>query len=126
MSRNVVAEPHLAQGAWAVNDLPAAVRFYVDVIGFRRSGGRLLWGPGLSVLQGLGDDAAATCQSPRLQLGATEKQAAWSAGHLSVRYRVRPRTYVNRTNRAPEMGGDPSSRQEGRTRKSLNRRHCSI
>ena len=60
MSRNVVAEPHLAQVAWAVNDLPAAVRFYVDVIGFRRSGGRLLWGPGLSVLQGLGDDAAAT------------------------------------------------------------------
>ncbi len=60
MSRNVVAEPHLAQVAWAVNDLPAAVRFYVDVIGFRRSGGRLLWGPGLSVVQGLGDDAAAT------------------------------------------------------------------
>jgi catechol 2,3-dioxygenase-like lactoylglutathione lyase family enzyme len=43
-----------------VNDLPAAVRFYVDVIGFRRAGGRVLWGPGLSIVQGLGDDAAAT------------------------------------------------------------------
>ena len=47
MSRNVVAEPHLAQVAWAVNDLPAAVRFYVDnwrwtgVPFFLRSGKRL-------------------------------------------------------------------------------------
>lgn len=59
-SRSSVPEPHLAQIAWAVCDLPRACRFYVDVIGFRRAGGRLLWGPGLSVLQELGDDAAAT------------------------------------------------------------------
>ncbi|MFO0688698.1 MAG: VOC family protein [Myxococcota bacterium] len=53
-------EPHLAQIAWAVLDLPRACRFYTDVLGFRRAGGRVLWGPGLSVLQELGDDAAAT------------------------------------------------------------------
>lgn len=59
-SRTSAPEPHLAQIAWAVCDLPRACRFYVDVIGFRRAGGRVLWGPGLSILQELGDDAAAT------------------------------------------------------------------
>ncbi len=54
------SEPHLAQVAWAVRDLPRACRFYTEVLGFRRAGGRLLWGPGLSVVQELGDDAAAT------------------------------------------------------------------
>ena len=58
--RAAVDEPHLAQIAWAVLDLPRACRFYTDVLGFRRAGGRVLWGPGLSVLQELGDDAAAT------------------------------------------------------------------
>jgi len=53
-------EPHLAQIAWAVRDLPRSCRFYVEVLGFRRAGGRVLWGPGLSILQELGEDADAT------------------------------------------------------------------
>lgn len=54
-----VPEPHLAQIAWAVRDLPRTCRFYTEVVGFRRAGGRLLWGPGLSILQELGPDAEA-------------------------------------------------------------------
>src|SRR5262245_66692964 len=53
------AEPRLAQVAWAVQDLARAVRFYAEGLGFRRAGGRLLWGPGLARVQGLGEDAAA-------------------------------------------------------------------
>lgn len=53
-------EPRLAQVAWAVRDLARACRFYAEVLGFRRAGGRLLWGPGLARVQGLGEDAAAT------------------------------------------------------------------
>lgn len=59
-TRTPSPEPHLAQVAWSVRDLARTCRFYVEVIGFVRAGGRLLWGPGLSVLQELGDDAEAT------------------------------------------------------------------
>ncbi|MEZ4332867.1 MAG: VOC family protein [Myxococcota bacterium] len=52
-------EPQLAQVAWAVRDLTRTCRFYTEVVGFRRAGGRLLWGPGLSILQDLGPDAEA-------------------------------------------------------------------
>lgn len=59
-AHDAVVEPHLAQVAWAVRDLPRACRFYAEVIGFRRAGGRVLWGPVLGRIQELGTDAAAT------------------------------------------------------------------
>ena len=59
-ARDAAAAPRLAQVAWAVRDLPRACRFYAEAIGFRRAGGRVLWGPGLARIQELGGDAAAT------------------------------------------------------------------
>lgn len=53
----VIPEPHLAQVALSVADMPACLRFYTNVLGFRLAGGRYAAGPGLAHIQGLEDPA---------------------------------------------------------------------
>ena len=50
-----IPEPHLAQVALSVADMPACLRFYTNVLGFRLAGGRYAAGPGLAAIQGLED-----------------------------------------------------------------------
>ncbi len=53
------AGPHFAQVALSVADMAAALRFYVDVLGFQSAGGRYAAGPGLAAVQGLTDPSCA-------------------------------------------------------------------
>ena len=55
-----IPEPWLGQFAFSVADLPRAVRFFCEVLGFKKSNGLLTWGDGLSAIQGLPGPGAAT------------------------------------------------------------------
>ena len=49
--------PQLTQIAMSVADLPRSLRFYSEVLGFGRAGGKVIWGEFLARVQDLGDDA---------------------------------------------------------------------
>ncbi len=57
MVADALPNPQLTQVALCAADLPATVRFYAEVFGFARSGGKILWGERVAQIQGLGEDA---------------------------------------------------------------------
>ena len=57
MVTHALPNPQLTQIAMCAADLPATVRFYAEVFGFARSGGKVLWGERVAQIQGLGEDA---------------------------------------------------------------------
>ncbi len=50
-----IPEPHVAQVALSVADMPSSLRFYSGVLGFRSAAGRFSGGAGLARVQGLPD-----------------------------------------------------------------------
>jgi catechol 2,3-dioxygenase-like lactoylglutathione lyase family enzyme len=50
----------LAQIALCTTDMPRSVQLYSEAFGFAEAGGKVLWGPRVAHIQGLGDDAAFT------------------------------------------------------------------
>ena len=53
----LLPNPQLTQIAMCVADLPRSLRFYSEVLGFARAGGKAIWGEFLARVQGLGADA---------------------------------------------------------------------
>ena len=50
----------LAQIALCTTDIPRSVQLYSEAFGFAEAGGKVLWGPRVAHIQGLGEDAAFT------------------------------------------------------------------
>ena len=59
-TRVVGVSTQLAQIALCSTDLPRSVQLYTEAFGFAEAGGRVLWGPRVAQIQGLGDDTAFT------------------------------------------------------------------
>src|SRR5262245_32564149 len=121
------AEPRLAQVAWAVQDLARAARFYAEGLGFRRAGGRLLWGLVLAPPSPLGPRRGRSVASlvarrrpglraPRALRARAAARSPAPAGLAALRPRLGARRDRRRGPRRGARARAPHRRNGGRPR----------
>ena len=69
----------LAQIALCSSDLPRSVQLYTEAFGFAEAGGRVLWGPRVARIQGLGDEMSYIAMRSLAAYPALQAEAALKA-----------------------------------------------